>query len=129
MSAGRPTGFRPAATCRWLTLGVLLQVLPARAVEWTQYRGPTHDGVSAERINKNWTGSITNPVWRVQLTNGLTSLTVSGGRVFTQVRRNISGQNKEVCLALSATNGVELWATKVDDNANYSGGVGLTDDG
>ena len=128
MSAGRPTCPQQAAARRSLALALFLPLL-AGAVEWTQYRGPTHDGVSVERINKNWTGSITNPVWRVQLTNGLTSLTVSGGRVFTQVRRNISGQNKEVCLALSATNGVELWATKVDDNANYSGGVGLTDDG
>ena len=99
------------------------------AADWPQHRGPSHDGVSTERINKNWTGSITNPVWLVSLTNGLTSLTVSGGRVFTQVRRNMDGANKEVCLALGASNGAELWATVVDDNANYSGGVGLTDDG
>ena len=115
-----------------IRLGMLLlgTSLASRAADWPQYRGPNHDGVSTERINKNWTGSVTNPVWIVYLTNGLTSLTVSGGRVFTQVARNSGGGNREFCVALSATNGVELWATKVDDKASYpSGGVGSTDDG
>ena len=100
-----------------------------RAADWSQYRGPNHDGVSTERINKNWTGSVTNPVWLVYLTNGLTSLTVSGGRVFTQVKRNVGGQNREVCLALSATNGAELWGTSLDNGSYPNQGVGATDDG
>lgn len=114
----------------WLWLPAVLSAATALpAVDWPQYRGPNHNAVSPERINRNWTGSVTNPVWIVQLTNGVTSLTVSGGRVFTQVRRNVAGQNREVCLALSTTNGAELWATVVGDTATYSGGVGLTDDG
>jgi outer membrane protein assembly factor BamB len=114
----------------WYALIVLLLLpLPGRATDWPQYRGPNHDGVSTERINKNWTGSVTNPVWVVYLTNGLTSLTVSGGRVFTQVARSTNGGNREFCVALSVTSGAELWATKVDDSASYSGGVGFTDDG
>src|SRR5688572_23242295 len=66
---------------------LLLLGLPlfCNGADWPQYRGPNHDGVSVERINKQWTGSVTNPVWRIFLTNGLTSLTVSGGRAFTQV--------------------------------------------
>ncbi len=107
------------------------------AAEWTQYRGPTHDGVSSERINKNWTGSVTNPVWLVHLTNGLTSLTVGGGRVFTQVARDTDGDaeglpDKEYCVALSTTNGARLWATEVDSHVSFlypQGGVGSTDDG
>jgi len=113
-----------------LALGLaLLSPNFLRAADWPNYRGPTHDGVSAERINKNWTGPVTNAVWLAYLTNGLTSLTVSGGRVFTQVRRSVSGQSRDVCIALSSTNGQQLWATVVD-NANYpNGGVGTTDDG
>ena len=110
-------------------LAVVLFPLAVDAADWPQYRGPNHDGVSTERINKNWTGSITNPVWLVSLTNGLTSLTVSGGHVFTQIRRNIGGQNKEVCLALATTNGAELWATALDSAYYPNGGVGFTDDG
>ena len=62
--------------------------LTALATDWPQYRGPTHDGSSTDRINKQWTGAITNAVWFTYLTNGLTSLTVGGGRVFTQVAQD-----------------------------------------
>ena len=98
------------------------------AAEWRQFRGPNHNATSSEKIKTDWSGPVSTPVWRVHLTNGLTSLTVSGGRVFTQVRRNIGG-NKAVCLALSAADGSELWSTVLDSGIHNDGGVGLTDDG
>jgi outer membrane protein assembly factor BamB len=111
-----------------------LSLVTATATDWPQYRGPTHNGVSAGRINKQWTGSVTNPVWLVYLTNGLTSLTVGGGRVFTQLARDLDEDgygDKEFCVALSVTNGEPLWATEVDAQAFLypNGGVGYTDDG
>src|SRR6266850_8093483 len=106
-----------AYCCRFIGGCLLFGTLAVTAADWPQYRGPNHDAVSTERINKQWTGAVTNPVWVVYLTNGVTSLTVSGGRVFTQVRRQIDGTDKEVCIALSAATGAELWATVVDDNA------------
>lgn len=110
----------------WLIGGLLIARLTGAAADWTQYRGPNHDGTSAERINKQWSGSITNPVWLVAVTNGPCSLTVSGGHIFTQIRRTIDGIDKEVCVGLSASDGAELWATTVDD-AIYDGGVGFDD--
>jgi len=101
----------------------------ALGADWPQYRGPNHDGVSTDRINKNWTGSVTNALWRVFLGNGVTGLTASGGRVLTQVHRDVGGEDVEVCLALDANTGAELWATPVDDIVFYDGGVGSTDDG
>jgi len=71
---------------------------------------------------------VTNPVWLVRVTNCLGSLTVSGGRVFTQTRRMLGGLAKEVCVALRDTNGAELWATPVDDASYPNGSVG-NDDG
>lgn len=114
---------------------LLLALFSVRATDWPQYRGPTHDGVSTERIVKNWSGQITNSVWLVHLTNGLTGLTVSGGRVFTQVGQDSDEDgfpDKEFCIALSATNGSILWSTEVEAQ-NFplypDGGVGSTDDG
>src|SRR5262245_56912370 len=69
--------------------------------DWPQYRGATHDAISTDRIIKQWTGAVTNPVWRVLVTNCLGSFAVSGGRAFTQTRRGL----KEVCVALSVTDG------------------------
>jgi len=110
----------------WLIGGLLVARLASSAADWTQYRGPNHDGTSSDRINKQWSGSITNPVWLVPVTNGPCSLTISGGRVFTQIRRTIDDIDKEVCVGLSATDGSELWSTTVDD-AIYDGGVGFDD--
>jgi len=64
----------------------------------------------------------------VPLDPALSSFTVSGGRVFTQVRRNIGGQDREVCIALNADSGQELWATPLGIADYPDGGVG-TDDG
>jgi outer membrane protein assembly factor BamB len=99
----------------------------SQAADWPQYRGANHDGISTDRIMTQWTGSVTNPIWRVVLTNCLGSLSVSGGRVFTQTVRPIAGAPKEMCVALSATNGIELWATPVDDALYPNGGVGYDD--
>ena len=118
-------------TCRrsiWTAICLSFAV-GAEARDWPQYRGPNHDGVSTDRISKQWTGSVTNALWRVFLGNGVTGLTASGGRVLTQVHRDVNGADMEVCVALSATDGAELWATPVDDIVAYDGGVGSTDDG
>lgn len=129
---------RLGAGCRWGSAGGLCcAVVAAAAGDWPQYRGPTHNGVSPERINKQWTGSVTNPVWRVHLTNGLTSLTVGGGRAFTQVAGGFDEEgypHQEFCVALSTTNGAVLWSTEVESRAlpqslYPNGGVGETDDG
>jgi outer membrane protein assembly factor BamB len=113
------------------TMGCLVcMVLTTMAADWPQYRGPNHDGVSTDRIKTDWSGSVTNPVWLVPSSNAFNSVcsfAVSGGRAFTQAHRIIGGQDKEVCIALSITNGAELWSSAVLDDAVYTGGVGYDD--
>ena len=111
----------------WIFLIVLGEPLPSAASDWPHYRGPTHSGISTDRIKTNWIGAATNPLWRVTLTNSLTSLAVTGGKVFTQARRDVDGLDREVCVALSATNGTELWARSLDDAFYPNGGVGYDD--
>ena len=97
------------------------------AADWPQYRGATHDAVSADPIQRNWTGSVTNPVWRLLLTNSLGSFAVSGGRALNLVRRARGLVDQEVCVALDANDGRELWATPIDDAFYPHGGVGFDD--
>src|SRR6185436_15497782 len=114
---------------RWRLGGLLtlcIIALTLGAADWTEYRGPTHDGVSTDRIIKQWSGSVTNPIWRVPVLNGLSSFAVIGGRAITQVRRSIDGEEMEVCVALDIKDGSELWATTID-TALYDGGVGYDD--
>ena len=100
----------------------------ARAADWPQYRGAGHDGVSTELIRTNWAQETPQRVWRVNIGPGLSSLSVAGGRVFTQVRRYVGNQDSEVCVALNAGTGAELWATPVGIASYPDGGVG-NDDG
>jgi outer membrane protein assembly factor BamB len=118
-----PTGRR----WPWVAGLLLCAVWTVPAADWPQYRGPNHDGVSTDRLLQTWSGTVTNPIWLRSVTNSVSSLTVSGGRVFTQIRRAIGGSDKEVCVALEAGTGQELWAATVDDQAVYDGGVGYDD--
>jgi len=119
---------RRCITCS--TTWLVLILLSASASDWPQYRGANHDGISTDRITRNWTGSVTNPVWLVPSSdafNSICSFAVSGGSAFTQAHRIIDGADKEVCVALNITNGAELWASVPLDDAIYSGGVGYDD--
>jgi outer membrane protein assembly factor BamB len=101
---------------------------PIWAGDWPQYRGPNHDGISSERIQTNWSNTPPKQIWKVPLDPGLSSFSVSGQKIFTQVRRAISGQDQEVTIALDANTGQELWATPLGTASYPQGGVG-SDDG
>jgi outer membrane protein assembly factor BamB len=111
-----------AATKAVSCLLLAASTLAAAATDWPQYRGPTHDGISTDRIQKQWaTGSPGFLLWRNNsLTNGFSSFAVSQGRAFTLMSRNLGGM-KEVCVALDAATGTQLWATPID-NATYDVG-------
>ena len=81
----------------------------ARPAAWPQYRGPNHDGVSAETIAK-WPAAGPPVLWKAPTTGGFSSFSVSGGKAFTVVARQVDGAPREVCVAFDANNGKELWA-------------------
>lgn len=110
-----------------LCLFPLILAVAATATDWPQYRGAGHDGVSRDRIKTQWSTEPPTELWRVPCTNGLSSFAVSGGRAFTQIRRNGGSGDKEVCLALDALTGRELWSRPLGPAA-YDGGTG-SDDG
>lgn len=95
----------------------------ASLADWPMYRGPEGNGVSRERIRTDWSAQPPQLLWRQPLTNGLSSVAISGGRVFTQVRRG----NSEYCIALDATDGRWLWTRSVDQASYPNGGVGGDD--
>src|SRR5437899_11006385 len=119
---------RPPIRGIFLWSFIALEAAALRAGDWPQYRGPNHDGVSIEIIRTNWSEQAPRQVWKVPLDRGLSSFSVSGGRAFTLVRRSVSGQDQEFCLALSADTGGELWASDPLGRAFYpDGGVGIDD--
>jgi outer membrane protein assembly factor BamB len=98
-----------------------------RAEDWPQYRGPNHDGSSAETLRTNWAQQPPEVVWKKAIEPGWSSITVGGGRAFTQVNRRLSGEPREVCIALNTDTGAELWAASLDQAYYPHAGTGSTD--
>ena len=73
--------------------------------EWPQYRGPNHDGSTAEKISTSWGAKGAKIAWKTETPNGFSSFAVSGGQAFTVYTR----QGKEALVALDAKTGRESW--------------------
>jgi len=101
---------------------------PTHALDWPSYRGLHSDGVSTEKIALNWPASGPKQLWKVPTPLGFSSFTVGEGKAFTLVQRELDGAPREVCLALDAATGKELWATDVSPaRADGSGDDGTPD--
>lgn len=108
---------------RYLTAGVVFAVAwGSRAADWTQYRGPNHDGSSPEKIATAWPAGGPRQVWKTPLTDGFSSFATGDGRVFTLVQRIVDGAQQEVCVALDANTGNEAWATALGIAKYENGG-------
>ena len=104
------------------TLGVLTAGMFGCAGEdWTQYRGNAGDGTCAEHVLTGWTGDGPKELWTAKTPAGFSSLVIGGGKAFTVVSREMDGAPAEVCVALDAQTGKEIWATATG-KAKYTGG-------
>jgi outer membrane protein assembly factor BamB len=80
------------------------------AADWSQFRGPNHDGTSTEKILTAWPGTGLREIWKEPMTDGFSAITLGGGKAFTLEARDVNGATQEVCVALDANTGRELWA-------------------
>lgn len=117
----------PPCSWRWATWALCWGAFlgAASGVEWSQYRGANHDGISPDRIRTDLASAPL--LWRVPCPKGLSSFAVGGGKVFTQVLRDAGAGLREYCVALDGQTGQELWAAEVG-SGHYDSGVG-SDDG
>ena len=91
-----------------------------RAEDWSMYHGPNSNGISTETANLKW--SATPKIdWKVPTVNGFSSFAVGGGKCFTLVGRKVENTPMEVCIALDAASGKELWAQNIE-GYKYQGG-------
>lgn len=102
--------------------GLAAGVLLLQGAEWPQYRGPNHDGVSPERILTRWPAGGPPVIWKTPLNDGFSSFAVSQGKALTLVEKEIQGVPTEVCVALEADTGKEIWSTPVGIAKYESGG-------
>ena len=92
-------------------LGVALAAPIARAADWPQYRGPNHDGRSPETgIAEAWRQAAPKVLWRAPVGEGFGAVSVVGARAYLTMERG----KQEVCVALDANSGKEVWSAPID---------------
>ncbi len=96
---------------------ITISVISGLCADWNQYRGPDQNSISKETLNLKKFTSGPTILWRIETPNGFSSFSVADGNAFTLISRNIDGQPQEVCLAVDAETGKELWAQKQGKNS------------
>jgi outer membrane protein assembly factor BamB len=91
---------------------VLAISAPALADDWTQWRGPTRDGISAEKnLASSFPASGPKILWKAEVGKGYSTFTAADGKAFTQ--GDIKG--KETVTAFDAATGKVLWQYAADN--------------
>ena len=91
-----------------VALFVLALTQSSLAQDWSQWRGPTRDGlVPAANVPASWPDSLRR-VWRIEIGEGYSSPIVADGRVFIHSRRDPD----EIVMAIELASGKTLWQQK-----------------
>ena len=108
---------------RTLTLAALIATsLGSYGADWTEYRGPRHDGSTGEKIATSWPATGPKVLWKVPSNAGFSSFAVAGGRCFTQELRDSGGAMLETLVARDADTGKELWTMALGSMKTGDGG-------
>jgi outer membrane protein assembly factor BamB len=91
------------------------------AEDWSQFRGPNHDGSSPEKILTTWPSTGPRAIWKQPMKDGFSGITLGGGKAYTLEARDVDGATQEACVALDANTGRELWTVPLGI-AKYEGG-------
>jgi len=101
-----------------LALSATLQL---HAVDWPQYRGPSGDGKSPEKITLPSGSTAPKQIWKAPSEGGFSSFAVAGGRAFTLCLKDAEGASQESVVAYDAKTGKELWFAALNF-PKYDGG-------
>ena len=97
-----------------LTISGFAAFLPLAAVaDWPQYRGVAGDGKSAEtRSDQPWADKKPEVLWKIEAPLGFSSFSIADGRACTLISR----EGREICLAVDAQTGEELWSVPLGES-------------
>ena len=97
---------------RSLLVGSIVALTGASAhADWPQYRGPNHDGVSADaKVLAKWPAEGPKVVWRIPVGEAFGSFAVKGDRAYYMAEH----EKQENCVAVEAATGKAIWSTPVD---------------
>ncbi len=87
--------------------------------DWPQYRGPTSDGITAEKMPSPWPAGGPKVLWKNPVGAGFGSFAVKGGKAWYLA----DADGQDACYSIDLKTGKELWSAKfgksiVDGNGN-----------
>ncbi len=77
-----------------------------QAADWPRWLGPNGDGASAE---KGWRANLENVAWKTKVGVGFSTVSVAGGRLFTQGHDGRKEGGLETLWCLEAATGKVIW--------------------
>jgi outer membrane protein assembly factor BamB len=100
---------------------LVLGTLTAAESDWPQFRGPNRDGLSTEGgLLTTWPEGGPNVLWRVDLGDGYSGLSVVQGRLYTMYAKG----SDEYAVCLDASSGKQIWRVRVGDSFQNMWGDG-----
>jgi len=124
MKVDRTSAALCTATALLLTLGAAVHAEP-KGNDWPQFRGVHRDGVSPETgLALDWSNGDPKEVWRHEIGEGYSAISVVGDRLFTMFATDHDGEPTEVAAAFEVTTGKELWRTPVGPKKDTEFGNG-----
>jgi outer membrane protein assembly factor BamB len=116
-------------TClRWNAASIFCVVLLAAGVswaaDWPQYRGPSHDGVTGDKISTSWPTGGPKKLWELPLGSSLGSFVNGDHEVFVYQMIGQPMAGTETLTALDPKTGKKLWSSDIDKAEKYASGGG-----
>lgn len=106
---------------------IVLTGVSARAADWPWWRGPAHNGISAETDwNPKALSDTTKPLWTASVGTGFSAVSVAEGKAVTL--GNVD-KTTDVVTCLDALTGKELWTWRYEEPLTpnlYEGGPNAT---
>jgi outer membrane protein assembly factor BamB len=90
------------------SLAFFLCIVPLKAADWPNWRGPDFNGISAET---DWDPDrIENILWKVEVGTGFAGVAVAGGRVYTLGHDGRKSGGQETVYCLDVKSGKKIWS-------------------
>jgi len=108
-----------------LAAAALVGILQHAKADWENYRGPSHNGVSSEKLPATFPKEGLKQLWSAKVGTGTSSITVSGDHVYTM--GNSNGSDTVWCF--EAKTGKVLWKHEYPlslEARNFEGGTAAT---
>lgn len=78
--------------------------------KWSQWRGPNRDGISSEKINKQWPEAGPTVLWKNEIGSGFSGMSIVDEKIYTMYEDGES----QYAVSMNAADGKEIWKVALD---------------